>query len=362
LYHREKGTDNKKGGAMLDDMNVLKQRDSERTLDSTGHQYEQLTMELAVAEPEHDSRPIKNIVFAGMGGSGLAPEFVQAWLDVALPVPLEVVKSYQLPAYADESTLVIAGSCSGNTEEILSAYQQARQRNCQIAIITGGGDLLATALRDCIVHVALPRIEIQPRMQTFVQVRALVVLLDHFGVLKARPHLEAMASAADWLRDTTNNWTKDTPMEHNYAKQLALMAVGKTPVIYGGYATRSLAYKWKISFNENAKNVAFWNYYPEFNHNEFIGWTSHPVDKPFVIFDLASDLEHSQIQKRFEISDRLLSGMRPKANTVYLEGDSLLEKLLSGHVLADFVSIYVGILNNVDPGPVKLITKLKQEL
>lgn len=347
---------------MLDDMNVLNQRDSERTLDSTGDQYQQLSMDLAIGEPEHDSRPIKNIVFAGMGGSALAPEFLQAWLDGDLPVPLDVVKNYEIPAYADESTLVIASSCSGNTEEILSAYQHARRRNCQIGVIAGGGDLLETAKRDRVVHVALPPIDIQPRMKTFVQVRALLVVLDHFGVMKAKPHLGTLADTADWLRDVSSRWTKDTPIEHNYAKQLALIAVGKTPVFYGGYTNRSLAYKWKISFNENAKNVAFWNYYPEVSHNEFIGWSSHPVEKPFVIFDLVSDIEHQRIQKRFDVSDRLLSGMRPKANSIHQIGDSLLEQLLSGHVLADFVSIYVGILNNVDPGPVKLITKFKQEL
>ena len=80
------------------------------------------------------------------------------------------------------------------------------------------------------------------------------------------------------------------------------------------------------------------------------------------MFDLISSFEHPRILKRFELSDRLLSGKRPKANRIELAGDTVLQQLLWGHVLADFTSIYVGILNNVDPGPVPLVTKLKQEL
>ncbi len=351
-----------KGGEMLDDSNVLKQRDSERTLDSGAMQYEQLAMDVEINEPEHDHRTVKNIVFAGMGGSALAAEFVKSWLDADLCIPFEVVKDYSLPTYADEDTLVITSSCSGNTEEILNAYAQARKRGSQLAVIAGGGKLRETAMADKVVNVTLPDIKIQPRMLTFVQVRVLVTLLDHFGVLKAKPHLAELEDASEWLHEQSEKWVKEVPVERNYAKQLALTAVGKTPVFYGGYDTRSLAYKWKISWNENAKNVAFWNYYPEVNHNEFIGWTSHPIDKPFVIFDLVSDKEHPQILKRFEVSDRLLSGKRPKANTIHLVGDTLLKQLVAGHLLADFVSIYVGILNNADPGPVPLITKLKQEL
>lgn len=347
---------------MLDDSNVLRQRDSERTLDSGAIQYEQLAMDVEINEPEHDHRAVHNIVFAGMGGSALAPEFVKSWLDKDLTIPFEIVKGYDLPQYADADTLVVTSSCSGNTEETLSAYAQARESGCQIAVIAGGGKLHETAMADKVVNVKLPAIKIQPRMLTFVQVRALVTLFDHFGILKAKTHLRELADASKWLHEHSEKWVKEVPIERNYAKQLALLAVGKTPVFYGGYDTRSLAYKWKISWNENAKNVAFWNYYPEFNHNEFIGWTSHPVDKPFVIFDLLSELEHPQIQKRFEVSDRLLSGKRPKANAVHLPGDTLLQQLVAGHLLADFVSIYVGILNNADPGPVPLITKLKQEL
>lgn len=108
-----------------------------------------------------------------------------------------------------------------------------------------------------------------------------------------------------------------------------MQAVGKTQ-LFTVVAMAPIAYKWKISWNENAKNVAFCTTCPEFNHNEFLGWTSHPVEKPFIVFDLRSQFEHPQIQKRFELSDRLLSGMRPRATAVDMAGDTLVKQMLWG--------------------------------
>jgi len=347
---------------MLDDINVLTQRDSEKTLDSSAIQYEQLTMDVEVRNPAHDKRTVSNIVFAGMGGSALAPELALSWIGDAIKRPFEIVKSYQLPSYVGQESLVFVSSCSGNTEEVLEALGTARERGAQVAVIAGGGKLVEQAEVHGISHIVLPPVKVQPRMLTFVQLRSLVTLLGHFGVVEAQPLLDEIASTHDWLRDQSQGWHKEVPTDKNYAKQLALTAVGKTPIFYGGQVTKALAYKWKISWNENAKNVAFCNQLPEFNHNEFIGWSSHPVDKPFAVFDLVSQHEHDRILKRFDISDRLLSGQRPKAARIDLPEGSVLQQLLWGNVLADYASIYVGILNNVDPGPVPLVTKLKDEL
>ena len=63
-----------------------------------------------------------------------------------------------------------------------------------------------------------------------------------------------------------------------------------------------------------------------------------------------------------ELSDRLLSGMRPKAEVIELRGETLLQQLLWGLVLADMASIYTAVLNGVNPEPVALVEKLKKEL
>lgn len=322
-------------------------------------QYEQAEFGGKVWNKEHDGREITGVIVTGMGGSALAAMLAKVWLRNDLKIPFEVIRGYDLPAWVGQNTLVIASSYSGNTEETLSALEQAEAKESQLGIIASGGKLIDAATVYNIAHVNLPD-GLQPRMAVIYNLRGLTALLENFGVITNK--LEEIAELAGWLGRESAKWGADIPTADNYAKQLAEDAVGKSPVFYGGALTAPVAYKWKISWNENAKNVAFWNEYPEFNHNEFMGWTSHPIEKPFAVFDLVSGLEHPQILKRFEISDKLLSGKRPKAITVNLEGDSLLAQLLWASILADFVSIYVAILNGVDPTPVDMIEKLKDEL
>ena len=345
---------------MLDDANVLKQRDKSDALGVAANLYAQVSYDAVLTHADHDGRPIESIVVAGMGGSALGAEVLKVLLAGSLKVPFEVIKGYALPAYVNKTTLVIASSHSGNTEETVSCLQEAIKRDCQIAVTATGGRLKEIADEHEILFAPIHG-GTQPRMGMIYNLRSVLKILVTFGVVEKRVYAY-MAKLENWLHKESDLWTKEVATEHNYAKQLALISVGKTPVFYAGTLMAPVAYKWKISWNENAKNVAFWNYLPEFNHNEFLGWTSHPVEKPFAVFDLVSELENPRILKRFALSDKLLSGRRPKSTIVPIAGDTLAKQLLWGCILADFVSIYVGILNNVDPTQVDLIEKFKKEL
>jgi glucose/mannose-6-phosphate isomerase len=345
---------------MLDDDNVLRQRDPKDARGVAAAQNEQARFAVEVLHPENDGREITRVVVAGMGGSALAALLVKSWLSNELTIPFEVVRTYGLPEYVDANTLVITSSYSGNTEETVSGLEDARARGAQVAVIASGGKLNEIADANDIAHVTLPA-GLQPRMAVIYNLRALIAILAHFNVVGYDRFAE-IGDLADWLGEEARQWTSDVTTDKNYAKQLALMSVGKTPVFYSGNLMAPVAYKWKISWNENAKNVAFWNELPEFNHNEFLGWTSHPIEKPFAVFDLVSKFEHPRILKRFEISDRLLSGQRPKSTVIELKGESIIAQMLWASILADFVSIYVAVLNGVDPTPVAIIEKLKLEL
>lgn len=344
---------------MLDDLNLLKQRDPSGALLVASTQFQQAKRPI-VSCKEHDSRPIRNIVVAGMGGSALGALLIKTWLKSELAEPVEIVRGYKLPKYISADTLVVASSYSGNSEETLACLNQAKENGAQVAVITSGGKLIDIAGREQIAHVVLPS-GIQPRFGVIYNLCALAALMVNFGII-SDDKLSEIEGAASWLQEESSKWAGNVPLAKNYAKKLALLTVGKIAVFYGGELTAPVAYKWKISWNENAKNVAFWNEYPEFNHNEFLGWTSHPIDKPFAVFDIISNLENPKILKRFMVSDRLLSGLRPKSMIIDLAGDTLIKQMLWGSVLADFVSIYLAILNNVDPTPVALIEKLKVEL
>lgn len=345
---------------ILDNINVIKQRDPEDALGVITSQYAQVTFDATVQNPEHDNRSISSVVVTGMGGSALAALLAKALFVSELPVSFDIIRGYRLPAYVSTHTLVIASSYSGNTEETLSAFDQAQSKGAQIGILTAGGTLLQKATDTNIAYVQLPG-GAQPRMATMYNLRGLFALLQNFGIIDSR-WIDELADLSDWLYEETSRWLPDIPTDSNFAKQVAIQASGKTPIFYGSPLTAPLAYKWKISWNETAKNVAFWNEFPEFNHNEFMGWASHPIEKPFAVFDIMSSFDTPRVRQRFELTNRLLSGLRPSAYTIELHGKTPLAQLLWGSILSDFASTYAAMLNNVDPTPVEFVEKLKKEL
>lgn len=341
---------------MLDDLKYIHQKDTDDALGIAEKQYQQLEHKFEI--PKIDFT-VENIVYAGMGGSALAGRLSCVW--PGHKVPFKVVSNYDIPAYTNEKTLFIACSYSGNTEETLSALGQAEQANAKIVVITGGGKLAEIAESNNYYFVRLPKAS-QPRFAVFYNLKALVGILVSAGLLQTKEAEHEMSAAANFLKDAAGKWLPTVGSGENLAKRIALDSVGRSMVIYSGPLMYPVAYKWKISFNENAKNVAWTGQYPEFNHNEFIGWSSHPVEKPYTVIDLRSSLEHARIQKRFELSEKLLSGKRPAPIIVNIEGKTVLEQLLWAVTLGDFVTIYTALLNGVNPTPVELIEKLKAEL
>lgn len=341
---------------MLDDQNVLTQRDPQDALGFIRKQPEQLRHGFGVDAQQ--SAEIHNVVFAGMGGSSLVAELVQTY--PSLEVPFVISKTYDIPAFVNENTLVICASYSGNTEETIEALGHAADAGATIVVIAHGGKLAEIAQENGYLFLQLPESP-QPRTGIFYAYRAVCEVFVAFGLVNPEiiSELEALAEP---LAAATSHWSAQVPEEQNLAKQLAQQMVGKTPIIYGGALTYPAAYKWKISANENAKNTAWCNAIPEFNHNEFIGWSSHPVEKPFAVIDLLSSFEHPRILKRFEVSDRLLSGMRPKAIQIQAEGNSAVEHMLYLILLGDFATTYLAVLNGVNPTPVELVERFKKEL
>ncbi len=211
---------------MLDDNNVLRQRDPEDALGVAATQFEQARFSVNVAEPDHDGREITRVVVVGMGGSALAALLAKSWLKSEMTIPFEVVRTYDLPGYVDYNTLVIASSYSGNTEETLAGLESARDKSAQTAIISAGGKLQEIAEESSISNVLLPA-DLQPRMAVIYNLRALVAILAHFGITNFDRFGE-IADCADWLGQETLNWVSGVTTDKNYAKQLALLSVGKT--------------------------------------------------------------------------------------------------------------------------------------
>jgi glucose/mannose-6-phosphate isomerase len=341
---------------MLDDLKLIHERDAQDTLGIAERQWQQLDYQFEITQPAVTA---DNIVYAAMGGSALAAIVSNSW--PGYKIPFEVVRGYDIPAYVSDKTYFIAASYSGNTEETLSALAQAEAKGAKIAVIASGGKLADIAREKGYPLALLPKAE-QPRYAVLYNLKALVTLLEQAGLLASEEVDQELRQAGVFLENAVKAWTATVPTDKNPAKQIAQEVIGKSAVIYAGPKLWPAAYKWKISFNENAKHIAWANQYPEFNHNEFMGWTKQPTQKPYAVIDLRSNLEHPRVQKRFEVSERLLSGMRPAPIVVNAEGGTLLEQLLWTIAFGDFVTIYTALLNGLNPAPVDLIEKFKKSL
>lgn len=345
----------------LDNIEQVRRADPEGALEVIGASAEQLKF-----QPElhnfSNRHKITNVVLSGMGGSCLAGLIVKNWLDLDynFATPFEITRDYQVPAYVNEHSLVICVSVSGNTEETISSLNDAIAKSAQVVIVTSGGKLLDIAKQNHLPYVQLDKIS-QPRYGVPMHLRVITSILAKYQLVDNQPFKE-LASSYNVVNKFANSLTANISTDHNPAKQLALDCVGKTVLTYSSSQFYPLTYKWKTSFNENAKNTVWCNEFPEFNHNEFIGWTSHPIEKPFCVINLRSNLDNPRINQRFDLTERLLSGNRPAAHNVILTGDSYIQQVLCGAIMGDITSIYLGLINGVDPTPVGLVEKFKKEL
>jgi len=343
---------------MLDDLKYIHLKDGQDALGVAQKEWQQLIYDYQLTKPKFDKNQIQNIVFAGMGGSALGALLCTTW--PGINVPFEICRNYYIPEYVNENTLLIASSYSGNTEETLEALRQAEQKKAKVIVIASGGRLVEIAEQKGYPLAKLPKVS-QPRYATFFSFKAIVDWLVVLGLATPKV-LDELKNTAEFVKQQSASWAPDVAVKQNQAKQIALELIGRSVVVYGGPKMFPAAYKWKININENAKNVAWASQYPEFSHNEFIGWTSHPQDKPYAIVDLRSNLEHLQVQKRFEITERMLSGRRPSPIVVDVAGKNVLQQLLWAVMLGDFVSLYMALLNGLNPTPVDIIEKMKAEL
>lgn len=342
---------------MLDDIKKIHELDRDNTLAEVARFPEQLRQEIPCEPVFRPTNDILNVVYAGMGGSALAALLVQTW--PSMRVPFEVVRDYNLPPYIGEKTLVIIASYSGNTEETISALYEAESKGAQIAVISSGGTLAELATTRGYSLATLPHV-IQPRFVVGYNYRALLGILQSADLFWG--DMSELAEAADFLSEVVKELAPSVPTVRNAAKQVAEKCVGKSVVIYAGHKLAPAAYKWKIGFNENAKQIAWCGVLPEFNHNEIVGWLRHPQHKPYVVIDLHSSYEHPRIRTRFRVAEELLAKTRPSSFLIEAQGTSLLQHVLWASVFGDFVTIYTALLSGENPAPIDIIETFKKSL
>lgn len=291
---------------------------------------------------------LENIIICGMGGSALPADlFLLIYLN-DLKLPFYIHRSYNLPPQATKESLIICISFSGNTEETISAFKEAQERKLKVAAITTGGELGQLARKYNAPLVSLPSVKIQPRWATGYLFGSLTKVLSNSGVIK--DNSEEILKIAENL--------KPLGLEVQ-GKSLAKKLVGKIPLIYASNKFKSLARIWKIKFNENSKIMAFWNYFPELNHNEIVGYSN--LENFYMIVLRDSD-GHPKILKAMELTVSLLKKKGIEVDFVEVEGKSILEKVFNNLILSDWVSYYLAKEYKIDPAPVEIVEEFKKKL
>jgi glucose/mannose-6-phosphate isomerase len=303
---------------------------------------------------------IRSIVLCGMGGSAIAGDLLRSYLADELQVPFAVNRSYALPAYVARETLTILSSYSGNTEETIAAYQEALLRKSTVLCITTGGE--AERLSQIHGHACIKVPPgLQPRAALGYSFFPLLTALVRMGFVKPRAvDIEETVAA---LKRAARIYG-DPASRKNRALKIAQHLHGKLPVLYSS-AERfdAVNVRWRGQICENAKHLAFGHVLPEMNHNEIVGWKADPamLKKMAVVF-LRDAGTNQRIQRREEVTRKILRKKTPLVLEAWSEGTSLLTRMFSLVYLGDWVSYYLAILNNEDPTPVKVIDYLKGEL
>jgi glucose/mannose-6-phosphate isomerase len=304
-----------------------------------------------------DVSKISNIIVSGLGGSAISADLMRNFLGEELKVPYIVNRNYDLPKFANKNTLFVASSYSGNTEETISALQQAIKLGCQIVCITTGGEVEQIANANNLAYVKVQK-GFQPRY---------ALGLSFFSLLKVFQEIKLIENQNTIVEKIISNWKNngfEFTAENNIAYKTAESLAGFIPVIYSvSDFTNSVGYRFKCQVNENSKLHAFHHEIPEMNHNEIIGWESFQ-EKQFhaKIVNFIDETYHPQIQKRFSILKDIFSKTGVEIISLKSNEENFKVRLLDLIYLGDWISYYLGVLRGFDPSEIDNIHTLKEKL
>ncbi|MGI2335786.1 MAG: bifunctional phosphoglucose/phosphomannose isomerase [Dehalogenimonas sp.] len=308
--------------------------------------------------PEYQG--IDKVLVLGMGGSAIGGDLVRRLLMGESKAQISVLRDYDLPAWVDANTLVVASSYSGNTEETISGFEQALASPARKLVITTGGRLLELALEHDIPAFVFDY-KAQPRAAVAWGIFPLLNFLTRLGL--AADKKPDVSEAALVTEQFARKIEPSKALSHNLAKETAYKVFGRIPVIYGGGIAIEVAYRWQTQFNENSKQWAFTQIIPELNHNAIAGYQLPEQLVPYMsVVMLRSNHLPGRIVSRYQITAELLVKSGAKVSFADGRGISPLAQMMSLILLGDYVSYYLALLNNADPSPVENITYLKKRL
>jgi glucose/mannose-6-phosphate isomerase len=307
--------------------------------------------------PSHDE--IENVVVLGVGGSGIVGDVLLAVAGPFMATPVVVCKSYEPPSLAGPTTLCIALSYSGDTEETIEAAQTAALAGARMVVVAGGGELARLGEQWDATLIGLPDGIPMPRAGLGAMAIPTLLALEQVGLFPGgRGWIELAVEQIRRRRDALA--TADSP-----ARSLA-RHIGRTiPIMYGAAALgATAALRWKYDVNENAKSPAFMATVPELTHNEICGWGQNGdvTRQVFTLVLLRHDQEHPQVMRRFELVRKWTEEVVASVEEVHAEGDGPLAQLLDLMFFGTVTSLELAAQEGVDPGPVPVLDEIKEAM
>ncbi len=303
-----------------------------------------------------EGRSVKNVLVCGMGGSAIPGHIAKDFCNDQLKVSFEVISNYDLPDYVNEHTLVFVISYSGNTEESISCYTQALNRNAFLISITTGGVLAELCLKNKTFCVLIPKTS-QPRGALSYMLVPLLEIMRGAGLIQI-DYAEALKN----LKKMEKRLSIGTDFRNN-AKKVSKMCVNRLPIIYS-CSFDSLAIRLRAQgINENSKMIVHANVIPEMNHNELTAWQS-AQSLPYTTIFLKDEHANKRNLKRLSITKELLEKKVPK-NFIFeikSSGRGILSRLLTLVYQCDMISYYTALLHGVDPTNVEYVELLKKKM
>jgi len=347
----------------LDDLLVYRKLDASGMLDHL-HQFPgqcRLAWDKALKfglPPEYSQ--VDKVFILGMGGSAIGGDMVRRLALAESRVPVWVHRDYGLPPLVDRNTLVIASSYSGNTEETLSAFAASLLTPAKKLAITAGGKLKKLAEKEGIPVFSIDY-RAPPRAAFPHSFAPLVAIFQKLGLLGDKS--ADLKQALNILDKFAGELVETAPLASNPAKRLAAGLWGNLVVIYGGEVLSEVARRWKSQLNENSKAWAFFELFPELNHNAVVGYDFPPEvrDRVFVVL-LHSALFNPRNRLHYEATVELLVKLGIGHEVVEAKGETALAQVMSLVLFGDYVSFYLAMLNETDPTPLASIDFVKSYL
>lgn len=301
------------------------------------------------------------ILWSGMGGSAIGGDLIASYIEGQSQVPVLINRHYKIPACVNKNSLAVISSYSGNTEETISSYKEAKRRGASILAISSGGKLVDWAIRDKAMLIVIPR-HLPPRCALGYLSIPVLVAFSKLGLIQLNN--TEIREATSVLAKLRNKFKPDSAIKTNFPLRLARELRGKIPLIYGSADHFGpVAYRWRGQFAENAKMLSSHHLFAEMNHNEIEAFEPFSaVPRDVVVIMLKDKADHPRIKRRMEVISDIIRKKGVKVIEVNSIGQGLLARLLSCIYIGDWVSFYLAVMNKIDPTPVHRIAYLKRRL